>query len=180
MRRDDFSDNKIATILKFIELVLTSNNLKFQGSHYVQMTGTAMGKRMALTYANLYMGGLETELQDKALHKPLLWRRIIDDIFFLWTHGRAKLEQFYQQCNLFDPNISFEQTVSDKSIPFLDVLVILKDGKIELAATHAIQRHPFHTAKRCVYATFVQRKNILRIERETSTRSFSNGGTRTS
>ena len=83
MRRDDFSENKIATILKFIELVLTSNNLKFQGSHYVQMTGTAMGTKMAPTYANLYMGGLETDLQDKALYKPLLWRRVIDDIFFL-------------------------------------------------------------------------------------------------
>ena len=77
------------------------------------------------------MGGQETDLQDKALYEPLLWRRFIDDIFFLWTHIRAKLEQFYQQCNLFDPNIKFEQTVSDKSIPFLDVLVILKDGKIE-------------------------------------------------
>ena len=37
-----------------------------------------------------------------------------------------------------------------------------------------------HTAKRCVYAAFVQRKNILRIEPETSTRTFSNGATRTS
>ena len=56
MRRDDFFENKIAIILKFIELVLTSNNLKFQGSHYVQMTGTAMGTKMAPTSANLYMG----------------------------------------------------------------------------------------------------------------------------
>ena len=90
-----------------------------------------MGTKMAPTYANLDMGGLETDLQDKALFKPLLWRHFIDDIFFLWTHNRGELEQFYQQCNLFDPNIKFEQTVSDKSIPFLGVLVILNDGKIE-------------------------------------------------
>ena len=97
----------------------------------MQMTGTAMGTKLAPTYPNLDMGDLETDLQDKTLFKPLLWRHFIGDIFFLWTHNRAKLEQFYQQCNLFDPNIKFEQTVSDKSIPFLDVLVILKDGKIE-------------------------------------------------
>ena len=83
MRRNDFSENKIATILKVIELVLTSNNLKFQKSHYVQMTGTAMGTKKSQTYVNLDMEGLETDLQDKALYKPLLWRHFIDGIFFL-------------------------------------------------------------------------------------------------
>ena len=170
MRRDDFSENKIATIVKFIELVLTTNNLKFQGSHYIQMTGTAMGTKMAPTYANLYLGGLETDLQDKALYKPLLWCRFIDDIFFLWTHGRAKLEQFYQQCNLFDPNIKFEQTISDKSIPFLDVLVILKDGKIETdlyskpTDTHQYLNwtscHPRHTKASIPYSQALRLRRI--------------------
>ena len=182
MRRDDFFENKIAIILKFIELVLTSNNLKFQGSHYVQMTGTAMGTKMAPTCANLYMGGLETDLQNKALYKSLLWRRFIDDIFFLWTHGRAKLEQFYQQCNLFDPNIKFEQIVSDKSIFFLDVLVILKDGKIETdlyskpTDTHQYLNwtscHPRHTKASIPYS------QVLRLRRICSKKEYFDNRTR--
>ena len=93
---DNFPDNKIQTILSFIKLVLTCNNLVFQGNHFIQQTGTAMGTRMAPTYANLYMGYLENELLDKSPLKPLVWKRYIDDIFFLWTHGVNKLNDFLQ------------------------------------------------------------------------------------
>ena len=90
-----------------------------------------MGTRMAPTYANLYMGYLENELLDKSPLKPLVWKRYIDDIFFLWTHGVDKLNDFLQQCNSFDQHIKFEQTFSPTTTPFLDVQVIIKEGKIE-------------------------------------------------
>ena len=61
-----FNEDKINTILKFINLVLTCNNLTFQGNHFVQQTGTAMGTKMAPMYANLFnnMGHLEEQLLD--------------------------------------------------------------------------------------------------------------------
>ena len=130
MRAHGFNEDKISTILKFINLLLTCNNLTFQGNHFVQQTGTAMGTKMAATYANLFMGHLEEQLLDQTTLKPLFWFRFIDDIFFLWTFGRIKLNQFYEQCNNFDPHIKFEQSVSSSDIPFLDVNVILQDGKI--------------------------------------------------
>ena len=62
MRLNNFDDYKIDTTLKFINLVLTCNNLTFQGSHILQQTGTVMGTKMAPTYANLFMGHLEEQL----------------------------------------------------------------------------------------------------------------------
>lgn len=96
----------------------------------MQQTGTAMGTKMAPTYANLFMGHLEEQMLEQTTLKHLLWFRFIEDIFFLWTVGQINLNQSYEQCNQFDPHIKFEQTVSTTSIPFLDVKVILRDEKI--------------------------------------------------
>ena len=62
MRAHGFNEDKISIILRFVNLVLTCNNLTFQGNHFVQRTGTAMGTKMAPTYANLFMGHLEEQL----------------------------------------------------------------------------------------------------------------------
>ena len=127
--------DKRETIVKFINLVLTCNNLTFQGQHFVQQTGTAMGTKMAPSYANLYMGRLEDHFLKGATDKPLMWFRYIDDIFFIWTHGEEKLTDFFNFCNSFDPHIKFEQTKSTTSIPFLDVQVINSNGKLALTCT---------------------------------------------
>ena len=34
------------------------NNFEFESNHYLQLHGTAMGTKMALAYANLFMGDL--------------------------------------------------------------------------------------------------------------------------
>ena len=50
MRLHNFANDKRETTIQFINLVLTCSNLTFQGKHYVQQTGTAMGTRMAPIY----------------------------------------------------------------------------------------------------------------------------------
>ena len=45
-----------------IEQILTMNNFEFNGEYYLQIQGTAMGTRMASSYANIFMGKLETQL----------------------------------------------------------------------------------------------------------------------
>ena len=44
-----------AEIVKLIGLVLNLNCFTFIGKHYRQILGTAMGTRMAPSYANLFM-----------------------------------------------------------------------------------------------------------------------------
>ena len=121
---------KANTILEFSELVLNSNQFKFLGQHYLQMSGTAMGTKMAPSYANLFMGVLEKQMLSSYKHKPLVYFRYIDDIFMIWTDGEDSLNDFLAHCSNQNKNIQFEQTISNISIPFLDVSVTLEGGKL--------------------------------------------------
>ena len=46
-------------ILEGIELILNNNTLRFNGKHYRQTEGTAMGTKFAPVYAYLVIGYLE-------------------------------------------------------------------------------------------------------------------------
>lgn len=71
-------------ITSLAEMVLTKNAFRFKDDFYLQKKGTAMGTRMAPSYANLFMGKFETEFLNSEQLQPLIWLRYIDDIFFLW------------------------------------------------------------------------------------------------
>ena len=45
------------------------------------------------------MEELEEEILGKVEFKPYLWWRYIDDIFFLWEHGKEKLTCFIDNIN---------------------------------------------------------------------------------
>ena len=68
----------ITSLLRFI---LTLNYFEFNGRIYHQVSGTAMGTKMAPNYANLFMGALESKLLSLYPVKPLIWLRYIDHIF---------------------------------------------------------------------------------------------------
>ena len=53
---------KYKTILELLKLVLHKNNFQFNGEHYLQIGGTAMGTKVAPSYANLFMARLEEKL----------------------------------------------------------------------------------------------------------------------
>ena len=46
-------------ITSFLSLILTLNNLTFNGNHYLLVKGCAMGTKCAPSYANLFMGKFE-------------------------------------------------------------------------------------------------------------------------
>ena len=81
--------NKATAILGFSELFLTSNYLKFLGQSYLQKSGTAMGTKMAPTYANLFIGQFEKKMFVLFPLKPLVNFRYIDHIFMIWTDDRS-------------------------------------------------------------------------------------------
>ena len=47
------------TLSGLLENVLKLNNFNFNGEHYIQIKGTAMGTRGAPNFANVYIGRLE-------------------------------------------------------------------------------------------------------------------------
>ena len=47
--------------------------------------GTAMGTKMAVAFANIFMSAIETEIIRLGPNKPLMWKRYIYGIFSLWN-----------------------------------------------------------------------------------------------
>ena len=93
-----------------------------------QKSGTAIGTRFAPTYASTFMDEIETNFLDTQKIKLLVWFRYIDDVFFIWTHGKEKLEEFLKDFNNYHPNIKLTHEFNKESIPFLDLKVSLSGG----------------------------------------------------
>ena len=90
------------------------------------------------------MGQVKTEFLKRQKRKPLVWIRYIDDVFFIWTHGKEKLSLFLEDLNNFHSNIKFFHEVNKESIHFLDHNIRLSDGNISTDLyPKATDRHQF-------------------------------------
>ena len=116
------------SICELLELVLTCNNFQFDNKHYLQVGGTAMGTKLAPSFANIYMGWFEDTFVYTYKLQPLIWKRYIDDIFMVWQHGPEQLNEFVHHLNSKHETIKFTEESSIKSINFLDITVNLDNN----------------------------------------------------
>ena len=129
-------------IIRLLEFCLRSTYFVFQGQHFEQIEGAAMGSPLSPIVANIYMEHFETKALETAPHPPSLWKRFVNDTFIILetTHK----EEFFQHINGIEEKIQFtdENTRADGSLPFLDTLVTVKeDGSLSTS----IYRKPTHT-----------------------------------
>ena len=116
---------------ELMHLILTNNNLIFGDHHYLQIHGTAMGTKMAPSFANLFMGNFEQKFLSRQNLKPQIWLRFIDDIFMIWPHGEDCLKIFIENINSFHPTIKFTADYSKVSVHFLDTTVTIENGSLK-------------------------------------------------
>ena len=91
-----------------LRLILQENSFQFNG--------TAMGTKVAVAFANIFMSAVETEIISKSKIKPLEWKRYIDDVFSLWDTKREEIDQFILEANRQHPTIKFTAEISDREI----------------------------------------------------------------
>ena len=108
-------------LIKMLELVLKLNNFTFNSENYLQVNGTAMGTRVAPTYANLFMDSIERKYIYTYSKKPIVWFRFIDDVWGIFRGTELELKEFADYCNTFHNSIKFTMEYSRKSVTFLDV-----------------------------------------------------------
>ena len=133
-----------------IKLILTRNAFIFNEAFYLQQSGTAMGTRMAPSYANLFMGKFEREFLQTQTALPLVWWRFIDDVFAIWTHGEQQLQTFLWELNHHHTSIKFTANWSTEEVSFLDTRVYLKNGKVETDLhTKPTDKHQYLHTKSC-------------------------------
>jgi len=113
------------SLMRLLETVLTKNNFDFNGKHYLQVGGTAMGTKLAPSFANLFMANFEEKHVYPYPTKASLWLRFIDDIFIIWEHGQTALDVFLDHLNSCHETIKFTAEHSHTSVNFLDTTVHL-------------------------------------------------------
>ena len=59
----------------------------------MQTHGTAMGTKMAVSFANIFMADIETKLIQQSETKPREWKRYIFDNFTLWDCDRKGVDR---------------------------------------------------------------------------------------
>ena len=127
-------------VLKGLRFILENNYFNFNDKSYRQKTGTAMGTKVAPTYANLVMGFHEIKMYEESCRKfgntfetYLIenWKRYLDDCFIIWNQDLNKLQEFKTLLNNIDDHIQFTMESSDKELPFLDILIIKNETTIE-------------------------------------------------
>ena len=83
------------------DLVLKNNIFMFNDRYFHQVKGTAMGTKMAPTYATLTLGYLEDMLYHRISEKlgedyhefiKMNWKRCLDDCFIIWSRKRIQLK----------------------------------------------------------------------------------------
>ena len=79
-----------------------------------------MGTNMPVAFAVIFMAHIEKQLLAISPHKPLIWKRFIDDIFSMWTLPEAEINNFIEFANLFHTKIKFTHAMSSEKIVFLD------------------------------------------------------------
>ena len=127
-------------IIKGLKLVLQTNTFFFDGKHYLQIRGMAMGQKVAPTYVSLVMAYLELKLHQETEkeygteNKNYIlknWKRFPDDCFIHWNLKIASLDHSHNLLNSLHPRIKFTKEWSEKEINFLDVTVIKNtNGKV--------------------------------------------------
>ena len=120
-----------ANIGRILDLVLKLNNFQFYDTNYLQIGGTAMGTKVAPSFANIFMAQFEEENVYTQPYQPAFYARFIDDIFLIWQHGQTELDKFVDHLNSCHPTIKFTQESSPELIHFLDTTVHMEsDGSI--------------------------------------------------
>ena len=152
--------------------ILENNYFTFNRLIYRQKHGTSMGSRMAVKYANIYMGRKFEKTMIGSTLRPHFYCRLIDDIFIIWTHGIESLKDFHSYLNLQDKNIQYELNFNTRNITFLDTIVVNCENTLHTINyikptnkqmyLHATSNHPIHTL------TSLPFSQALRIRRNTS------------
>ena len=163
-------------LVRLADLVLKNNMFQFNNKFYLQNQGTAMGTKMAPSYAILYMANFEQHALTTYRLRPKLWIRYIDDIFLIWQHGNQELELFVEFLNTINGTIRFTCESDPEKLPFLDVTVIRgEDNKMDTtlyikptdaqAYLHYSSEHPATTKNSIPFSQFLRiRKICSKIE----------------
>ena len=81
---------------EMLRLILKENSFQFNGKHHLQTHSTAMGKKTAVPFANIFIAYIETQILRKQNRQSLnqqFWEKYIDR----WEVRKSDIAAFFAQ-----------------------------------------------------------------------------------
>ena len=160
-------------IIDALCIILKNNNFYFNGKHYRQLKGTAMGTKVAPVYATLCLSYLEKSLYTiiESKYGPFMkdffinnYFRFLDDVFIIFDSELISVDCIDSMLNNLDPHLTFNLEKVGSMVNFFDIAICLTDGNIEsdifFKATDSKQyldflsHHPLHVKRALPYNLF--------------------------
>ena len=172
-----------SVLVRLAELVLTLNNFSFDGEHYQQISGVAMGTKMGPNYANLFVGFVEKQIFEQYTDPiPDYLGRYIDDRVGTASCSRGELECFINYVNNFHPALQFTWEISETSVSFLDILVSINGNRLTTSVfykptdSHSYllysSSHPNHTKQSIPFSQFLRLRRLCSEDEDFQSKSL--------
>ena len=127
-------------IMDLLNLCLTSTYFQYNGRHYKQLHGTAMGSPVSVVVAEIVMQHVEESALATCRQTIPLWLRYVDDTFTA-VH-KDEIDDCHDHLSEQNADIQFTKEIEENGkLPFLDCLVSRDNN--ELRTT--VYRKPTHT-----------------------------------
>jgi hypothetical protein len=108
--------------------------------------------------------------------QPIVWKRFIDDVFLIWTHGAESLQEFLEYLNSCVDSIKFTMESSETSVSFLDTRVKIVENRIQTdlyskpTDSHSYllydSAHPQRCKDSIPYSQFLRVRRICSMEED--------------
>jgi hypothetical protein len=97
--------------MELLDICLKPTYFQFEDRFYQQKEGMTMGNSLSPVVSNIFMEHFEEVALDTAEYKAAKWLMYVDDIFVVWPHGSARLQQLFDHINSVRPTIKFTMEV---------------------------------------------------------------------
>ena len=127
-------------IMDLLNLCLTSTYFQYNGRHYKQLHGTAMGSPVSVVVAEIVMQHVEESALATCRQTIPLWLRYVDDTFTA-VH-KDEIDDFHDHLNEQNADIQFTKEIEENGkLPFLDCLISRHSDVLRTT----VYRKPTHT-----------------------------------
>ena len=127
-------------LMDLLHLCLTSTYFQYNGKHYKQLHGTAMGSPVSVVVTEIVMQNIEEQALATYSETLPLWLRYVDDT--ITALHESKINEFHEHLNEQNTNIQFTKEIEENGkIPFLDCLITRETNTLRTT----VYRKPTHT-----------------------------------
>ena len=141
--------------------LVTPTYFQYNGKHYKQLYGTAMGSPVSVVVAKIVMQNAEEQALVTYSETLPLWLRYIDDT--ITAVHESKIDEFYEHLNRQNTSIQFTTEIEENGkIPFLDCLVTRRNNTL----TEPLSTGKLHTLTDYCSNLDEKSTNFLRLTRQ--------------